>query len=522
MRFLIAGAFLICALQEAWGLQKANPQDYRDIQTQIRKKAAAEKELQKQDKALKEAGDKAALVRDIKIEIVRLEKEQKAAAEQAIWLTIRAYDVIGFGDNEPIFKKGHSVLPSPEKGKEISWLPIFDLSGEKPSQNQFGPDGGSRIIGPRVAGNTASDGISRLFPSAFASPVELASYIIHEKRHFIQNTTPGESDKKTTAELEVEAYEEELKLATDPENILGYSGKIKERQKQRLIGLLEGEDGKPGYKEIAKRERADAEALRGGRPLPERSLLSHSEDELKRLVQEAREQIEIAQRDHDERLRNTLLKLTDRSCKDPGSVTQAELDALPRPHRRDFLTQGPVPVGQRKCEQVYIYLGEGFTDAETVKNIAMSSVLMSPPADGPAPLRPIVPKLFSSIFPEIKEFAIAACRDIRQAPYISSSYGNYFVTDSDESTARRLMSGQDNCSQQLFLRIIERTRANEGYFALTEDWVKNVVKANPPAPAAPPTYDIPTPAPPQGRRCEDYGVINCPKNVERGQGSAKE
>lgn len=520
MKFIRVFVFLFCSTQGAEALQSAKPQDYRDIEEQITKKKAAEEGLRNKNRDLNDALAlrDSELERKIKLEIVILEKAQKNAAEQALWLTARAYDIIPFADNEPILDEGTSVLRSPEKGKRISWLPIFEKEGRKELQDEFGNYAGFRTVGPRNAGNTASDGISRLFPAAFDSPVQLASFIIHEQVHFTQNTTRGKGDVKTTAELEVEAYEAELKLLNDSENILGYSDEIKRIQLKNPTEILDGKKGKKGEKDsIGKRKLARDERaalVRSGAllPAPERSLPSHSEEEIKRLVKEAKAQILIAQRDHDERLRNTLRRLTARSCKNPGSVTQAELNELPRPHRREFLLEDAVPVGPESCSDVYFYLGEGGADANILRIKALSSSLPRTPADGPAPLHPIKPKFFRSIFPEIKEFVVAACRNARKIPYISDHYGNYSVTDSDDRTARALMAGQDNCAQQLFYRIIERTRANGGYFALTSDWVDGVVKANTPAPVTPPTVVAPTPAPPGGgRRCEDYGVINCPK-----------
>ena len=508
----MAAAFLLLTTQGALGLQRAKPQDYRDITDQLSKKKNAEAEIDRQKLALKAARGDEALSLVIKQEIARLSRIQKNAAEQAIWLTMRAFDIIPFADNLPILDSGDSVLASPEKGTRIGWLPAFEEVGKKTILVEGGRPAGFRDVKPNVAGNTASDGISRMFPGAFDSPSELASIIIHEQIHFTQNTTRGKSDVKTTAELEVEAYEYEATLLLDPNNPLGYSKEIHDRQLDRLDEILNGKDGKEGKRALARRERAAVDRSNGRRPAPVPSLASHSEDEIKRLVQEAKDQILIAQRDHDERLRNTLRRLTARSCKNPGSVTQSELNGLPRPHRRGFLFEDAIPVGPENCSDVYIYLGEGGTDANILRIKALYSSLPRTPAEGPAPLHPIKPKLFNSIFPEIKEFAIAACRNMRRRPYISDYYGDYSVMDSDERIARDLMVGQDNCSQQLFYRIIERTRANGGYFALTSDWVDGVVKANTPAPVTPPTYVAPTPAPPGGGgRCEDYGVVHCPK-----------
>lgn len=507
--------FLICATQCAGALQAARPQDYRDIQSQIDKKLAAENEIKSLTVDLSNTRGNEAKEREIKTELSRLSKVQKDAAEQALWLTIRAYDIIPFADNEPMLDDGISVLRSPEKGKRIAWLPIFEKEGRKELQDEFGNYAGFRTVGPRNAGNTASDGISRIFPAAFDSPVQLASFIIHEQVHFTQNTTRGKGDVKTTAELEVEAYEAELRLLNDSENVLGYSDEIKRIQLKNLTEILDGRKGKKGEKDaIGKRKLAldeRAALIRSGAllPAPERSFPSHSEEELKRLAKEAREQIAIVQRDHDDRLRAAVIALSLRSCDSPGSVSRAELLELPRPHFHRYWTTG-IP---NRCFDEYRYIAEGGTDSMLLRSISTPPPnAQVPPSVGPVPLHPIKPKFFNSIFPDIKEYVIAACRGLRRDPPIHSFYGDYSMMDNDENDARRLMVGQGVCAQQLFYRIIGRTRANGGYFSLTSKWVDGVIKENTPAPVTAPPYVDPTPAPPGGgRRCEDYGVVNCPK-----------
>lgn len=515
MRFILALAFLGCSMQDASALQRANAQDYLDIQGQISKKKAAEDEIMTQNAELLKARGNEAAERKINLKISLLEKAQKNAAEQALWLTARAYDIIPFADNLPILDEGTSVLWSKEKGASITWLPVFEENGKKNLQDESGAPAGFRTVGSGIAGNTASDGISRVFPAAFSSPEMLASVIIHEQRHFIQNTTDGEGNKKTTAELEVEAYEEEWRLM----EVLGFSGDSKRSQKRRLTEILDGKKGVKGQEDIigkrklAAEERAAAKKFNGGLPPPETSIVSHSKVEIDSLIQQAKDQIEIAQRDHDERLRNTLRTLTDRSCEDPGSVTQAELDALPKPHRREFLTEDALPLGQNMCDRIYFYLGKGGFDAETVKTMALTAALLQPPAVGPVALDPSRPKLFSSVFPDIKKFVIAACLDMTRVPAIYKRYGEYVISDNDENVARSLMAGQDDCSQQLFYKIIEKTHTNLGNFSLSTPWVKDVLNANTPKPVVPPVHADPPP-PVGGRRCEDYGVINCPKSNE--------
>ena len=118
MRPIFAAVFIFCSLQDALALQKANAQDYRDIAARLDKKKATEDLLEVKLEALKWAkGDEAV---KLEIKIADLKTEQKNAAEQALWMTIRAYDIIPFADNEPKFPDGVSVLLSPEKGKRMT------------------------------------------------------------------------------------------------------------------------------------------------------------------------------------------------------------------------------------------------------------------------------------------------------------------------------------------------------------------------------------------------------------------
>ncbi|MEK7692234.1 MAG: hypothetical protein AAB425_14555, partial [Bdellovibrionota bacterium] len=373
---LLALVFLFCSLKNASALQKANAQDYRDIEEQASKVTVAENDIMRESGALNAARGNEAEELRIRTEIARLKKVQKNAAEQAMWLTARAYDIIPFVDNVPILDKGISVLRSKEIGASITWLPIFDEIGPKPLQYEDGTDAGTRKAKPDVAGNTATDGMSRIFPGAFSSPEMLASIIIHEQQHFIQNVTDGEGNKKTTAELEVAAYEYEWRIM----KVLGFSGESERSQKKRLTEILNGKKGVKGQKDIigkrkqAEEERAQANKFNGGLPPPELRIVSHSEVEIESLIRQAKDQIEIAQREHDERLRNILLTLTARSCGNPGSVTQADLDGLPKPHRADFLNYGLVPVQYGECSKVYFAMARREVDAESLRRMSMPQV----------------------------------------------------------------------------------------------------------------------------------------------------
>lgn len=499
MRLALAFILLFIIAPKARALEKASAQDVLDIEAQITKKAAAEVAIAENKRARK--GATFEKISELDTALYVLERERKAAYNQAMWLTLRAYGIIPFVDNDPLLPYGDSVLRSPQLGKRITWVPIFDEIGPKRRQDYKGDDAGIKVFLPRNAGNTSSDGVSRIFPGAFDSPAELASYLIHEVRHFWQNTTPGKGDDKTTAELEVEAYEEELRLLNDPENPLGYTTKIKDRQLSRLTELLEG-DGKrdPGFKKRAKKERADAIRLRGGRPLPELSIVSFSAGEIDGLIQQAKAQIVIAQGDHDKRLRDSVAALAIQSCNSAGTVTQQDLDELPLPHDRGYKQNLPFPADLDSCASwLYMDIRKG-SNVEEIKSRVRSRkpVIVQPAPPLPSPFTPARP--LSSIFWPLREFVIGACNGTLQAAHAEHLFGTYAVhfSEDDAAVSLKYIGDRNNCEKALFQKIIEKTRSNYGRFHLTDLWVRGVVAANPPKSGTSPGDAAPPDAVPPG------------------------
>lgn len=377
---------------------------------------------------------------------------------------------------------------------------------------------------PTDWGNMASDGVARIFPGAFASPTELASVLIHEKFHFRQNITANEGDAKTPAELEVEAYKLEQGLMNDPDNVLGYTQKIRERQKSRLTDMLIEK------KALAKKQRAQVDRARG-LPIDAFSIVSLPKDEINRLIQQAKDQIEIAQRDHDERLKRTWVDLAHRSCANPGSITQFVLDSLPRLHRRD--NGGGVPGGLGDCgTQVYILLAYE-ANAEQIRNASTPHV----PADlgqvsKPIAVQPIsrpVPAVartpFWPVLPRLQRYAVAACRSSGPVPIDTSLTQPRppfkFSRDIDDRTAAELSAGLGNCEGQLFRRLIEVIRSGQGD-RITAQWVQETAAGYRTAPGASPGGGAPPRdrEPPPDRKHPDI-VIPKPPWENRLKGRAK-
>ena len=178
MTFLLVSLFLVYSPQRLHALTKAADQNFVEIKKSILEVNQKTKTVEETVKLMENAASLELFAKYEK-KLAELRMAQRDAAEKAIWLTIRAYDIIPFDDSRPIFPNGISVLGSPEKGKNITWLPIFAIDERMPVQDEFGHSAGNREPDPRRAGNTASDGISRIYPSAFNNPAELASIINH-------------------------------------------------------------------------------------------------------------------------------------------------------------------------------------------------------------------------------------------------------------------------------------------------------------------------------------------------------
>lgn len=532
MKLILASSLFLCLVQNSLALHPAKPQEYAAIEKRINKVKAATLEIESKREELAQAGDDEERVASISKKIAAREKIRKKAADQALWMTIRAYGILEFAGNDPIYNHGTSVLLSKEKGREISWLPIFDDIGEKDRQDSEGRPDGTHVVEPRIAGNTASDGVSRIFPAAFDSPADLASIIIHEQVHFVQNITPGKGDLKTTAELEVEAYNEELRLATT--NELGFPENLRLLQIDRVNGILKVGDSKhPAKEDLAKIERAEADLNRNGIPLPARSLLSHTEEKIRELVAQAKAQVEIAQKEHDRVLRLSWLDYAKRTCADPESVTQDDVDALPAPDKEHYVREMPYPTDPRPCMKVYLYLGGGGRDAEAIRNIARPA----PAYKAPEPVRaaPIEAlKSFSSIFPRLVTYSIAACNHDPSPDMTDLYQDRYWVglRETDDRYAFDLVKDLDVCSRNLFWNIIFEIRNADGHFSLDPEWVRRVVLSLPPPkpfsppvapPVAPPvnppdSRPIPpvyNPPPKNDPPCSpENGVMGCPKSTK--------
>lgn len=217
----------------------------------------------------------------------------------------------------------------------------------------------------------------------------------------------------------------------------------------------------------------------------EKIAVEAAHNEALKLVAQAREQRRIAERDHDERLKNKMADMARRSCADPGSVTQAELDGLPEPYGKNFLDA--LPGGLGECSlMVYMSLGRG-ANAEDIRRKSTLSTpeaapQVPPPHQAirsfpqPTPVRSAPPPPLSTALPRFKEFATAACRAPEQVALEYFLLQPYDRSDArrDDYVAKELSAGMSGCSLRLFNALITTIRAGENG-RIDRAWIRNIV-----------------------------------------------
>jgi hypothetical protein len=112
VKFVLALVTLACFFPDAVALTIPKQQDLLDISVQIEKAHDADDQIAIKNKALREADDKS-VKKSLMIQIAGLAIKSKNAHEQALWLTIRAYEIIPFTGNMPILDKGEERPSQP-------------------------------------------------------------------------------------------------------------------------------------------------------------------------------------------------------------------------------------------------------------------------------------------------------------------------------------------------------------------------------------------------------------------------
>ncbi|MDP3541341.1 MAG: hypothetical protein Q8T11_02605 [Elusimicrobiota bacterium] len=253
--------------------------------------------------------------------------------------------------------------------------------------------------------------------------------------------------------------------------------------------------------------------------------LAEAQQEAHGIVEQARAQAKIAEREHDERLKMTYADMAIRSCSNPGSVAQAELDALPVPYQKNLLTATAIPWGFDDCSvRVYMNLRRG-ADAEEIRRLATPVALaVQPPPEpqlarqpspSPQPIQATIP--FNSTFPRLADLAAAACASPSRASLgsqpLRQSSPDSFSRDRDDVVAARLAVGLGECPRKLFYELIETIRSGQAA-SVNDRWLQDkAARFTPPAYYAPP----PRSSPPTGcipgdnsrRNCIACGNKNC-------------
>ncbi len=391
------------------------------------------------------------------------------------------------------------------------------------------------IVGGGVmAARTRGNGVMEFYGQAFTSPEDLAVNIFHETSHWVDIAGKSggfnyRSDlPQVSFRTEQHAYERAAAFALQ---IGANAQKHLDLAKQFELQAKESEEKHLTWPQVLLK-RGWIGRDRGMMAMaPAESEISPGDEELLRQKMDeaqartnarAREQLEIARRDHDERLRNAYLDIAQRSCDNPGSITQAELDGLPKPYDKSSMGLRGGDNIHASCQIEYLLLVAGATaeDLERYSTPKRAADLSPQPGPYYPPRRfepatpdPLTP--FENVLPKLSAFAAEACRapetvsirDFQDRNDREHFYYDYSYLGRDADIAAGLSSSLDECSKALFRRLIDmyRGRQYQEIRSIDRQWIRNFVATNSRVP------DSSSPSSGgRGPRCEDFGNIRCP------------
>lgn len=446
----------------------------------------------------------------LQLALEREKDKQSAARTIAIHMTILAYKL------EPSAPSGTSVMPG-TAGRTIFWTPVAREREARQLQDSKGNLDGKLQPKKDLDGAAYFDGVTYIYPSAFEhGPGYLASILVHERTHFEQYTTKGKGDVMSYAEAQEEAY------AAQARKNLDFFDPANPKELRQMQDIDRARDDEKAAADLVRSERKSLKGrlramLPGRGPSDMFESKVHTNVELvdiKNLVAKARAQAEIghretlkreaaakeaaektAQRDHDSRLRDSIIDMTRRSCDNPGSVTQAELTALPRPYQKpsDFRWMAPLEPrdfpGREHCVNIYEYLAYSGRNAEELRKASTPAQMPAPiiavpvAPTSPAPSGEATKIPFSRALPDFKSYAVSACSAPQQTQgdiMLFRAY-DHSARTFDDALIGDLKNGMNNCSRQLFDHLIAANRRND-LDALSAEAIQAKVRALTPAP----------------------------------------
>lgn len=417
----------------------------------------------------------------LRTEVKTLKTTRDKLYQQAIQKTLLAYDLVGRDANGKVIMPTKPAVHPSVKGRDAHWIVVYKDDEDRVLLDKSGDAQTIPAARKSVGGITGVDGVTTMFGKLY-STADLALLLYHERVHYEQFTTPGVGDKLIYDEREEKAYQSEYDklgefgltpnelttfrkfLMGDPAT--GAPGKIREhrekgRIERRKLTVSLGYWGGAEPASVQPRSRSEYNAMLEESKDFDSQLAAAAEAAKELVAAQKREQDRIAHRDHDDRLAAAILELTNRSCDTPGSVTQAELDALPSPYSTDFIDRIAYPLDQRECFKVYFYLGKGGRDASEVAQQAtprLVPIVVRPiqqPADGR-----IRPSPFTQTFPDLARFCVDSCRQPGSASpvlmnWYQRPYSEFFGNRVNwESWYQRELAGLDGCPRQLFIDLV--------------------------------------------------------------------
>lgn len=219
--------------------------------------------------------------------------------------------------------------------------------------------------------------------------------------------------------------------------------------------------------------------------MEENRILAEADQTARRLIAEAKVKIERAKRIHDAELLSTLLEIAARSCSNPGSVGQVELNNIPQPLTWDFglvlpeqITDNCVlahfhAMANRLKDRKRLWAGDlGSRPKQVVSPVA------TVPSQGPADISPAIP--FAAMLPGVRNLAANACH----SPGSASMRGlipslRIFFSPDDEDAVNGLLAGMGDCERALFKRLVSLIRSGQGG-AIDDEWIRKFVESTRP------------------------------------------